>query len=165
HISRTPNGCVTSAAPFFCDYVQREILTNPIFGATPAARRHRLQLGGLTIHTTLDWQTQRAAQQAVDRYVPARTSAGKPAAEVLSQPATGAIKGMAAARRLGPDQERGKTWINFAADASHGASIGMQAGSTFKAFTLAAALDQGMPFGQRLMAPTRFRPTGYHDCD
>jgi membrane peptidoglycan carboxypeptidase len=164
HISRTPNGCVTSAAPFFCDYVQREILADPVFGATLAARRHLLQLGGLTIHTTLDWQTQRAAQQAVDRYVPGRNSAGKAAAEVLIEPGTGAIKGMAVDRKLGPDQQRGKTWINFAADASHGASIGMQAGSTFKAFTLAAALDQGMPFGERLMAPTRFRPTGYHDC-
>ena len=66
-------------------------------------------------------------------------SAGKAAAEVLIEPGTGHIKGMAVDRELGPDSERGKTWINFAADASHGSSIGMQAGSTFKAFTLAAA--------------------------
>jgi membrane peptidoglycan carboxypeptidase len=163
-IGRTSNGCVTSQAPFFCDYVQREILASPMFGPTVESRRHLLQLGGLTIHTTLDWQIQRAAQQAVDRYVPPRNSAGKAAAEVLIEPGTGAIKGMAVDRKLGPDQKRGKTWINFAADASHGASIGMQAGSTFKVFTLAAALDEGMPFGERLMAPTRFRPTGYQDC-
>ena len=74
------------------------------------------------------------------------------------------IKGMAVDRLLGPDRERGKTWINFAADADHGASIGMPAGSTFKAFTLAAALDQDMPFGTRLNAPSGFTPTGYRNC-
>jgi membrane peptidoglycan carboxypeptidase len=40
----------------------------------------------------------------------------------------------------------------------------MQAGSTFKVFTLAAALEEGMPFGRRLMAPSRFEPKGYRNC-
>lgn len=163
-VKHTPNGCVTSKAPFFCDYVQREMLANPVFGQTVEDRRKLLQRGGLTIRTTLDWKVQRAAQRALDRRVPMKNSAGKAAAEALIQPGTGEIKGMAVDRRLGPDKERGKTWINFAADASHGASIGMQAGSTFKVFTLAAALDEGMPFGERLMAPRRFQPTGYRNC-
>ncbi|WP_227022946.1 penicillin-binding protein [Actinomadura rubrobrunea] len=163
-VKRTPNGCVVSKAPFFCDYVQREILTNPVFGPTRKARERLLKRGGLTIHTTLDPQTQRAAQRAVDRHVPPTNSAGKAAAEALVEPGTGAIRGMAVDRDLGSDRERGKTWINFAADASHGSSIGMQAGSTFKVFTLAAALEDGMPFGTRLMAPRSFVPTGYRDC-
>ncbi|MFI6518281.1 transglycosylase domain-containing protein [Spirillospora sp. NPDC050679] len=158
------NGCVSSKAPFFCDYVHREILTNPVFGKTPKAREKLLKQGGLTIRTTLDWKTQRAAQRAVDRHVPHKNSAGKAAAQALVQPGTGQIKGMAVDRKLGPDKERGKTWINFAADASHGSSIGMQAGSTFKAFTLAAALEQDQPFGSRLMASDRYTPTGYRDC-
>ncbi|WP_192809965.1 transglycosylase domain-containing protein [Actinomadura rudentiformis] len=160
----TPNGCVTSKAPFFCDYVQREILTNPVFGATPKARERLLKRGGLTIHTTLDWRTQKAAQRAVDSHVPRKNSARKAAAEALVEPGTGEIKGMVVDRQLGSDKVRGKTWINFAADASHGSSIGMQAGSTFKAFTLAAALEDDMPFGTRLMAPRRFTPTGYRNC-
>jgi membrane peptidoglycan carboxypeptidase len=163
-IKDTQNGCVSSRAPFFCDYVQRELLTNPVFGAGVEERRQLLQRGGLTIQTTLDWKVQRAAQRALNRHVPVKNSARKAAAEVLIQPGTGEIKGMAVDRALGPDKERGKTWINFAADASHGASIGMQAGSTFKVFTLAAALEEGMPFGQRLVAPARFRPTGYRNC-
>jgi membrane peptidoglycan carboxypeptidase len=164
-ITDTPNGCVTSKAPFFCDYVQREILTNPIFGKNPKERERLLKRGGLTIRTTLDWQTQRAAQRAVNRHVPPRNSAGKAAAEALVKPGTGEIKGMVVDRKLGPDAERGKTWINFAADASHGTSVGMQAGSTFKAFTLAAALEEGMPFGTRFTARSRFVPSsGFRDC-
>jgi membrane peptidoglycan carboxypeptidase len=161
----TRSGCVTSSAPFFCDYVQREILTNPVFGATAKEREKLLKRGGLTIRTTLDRRTQKAAQRAVDRHVPHRNSARKAAAEALVEPGTGEIKGMVVDRRLGPDKERGKTWINFAADASHGSSIGMQAGSTFKAFTLAAALEEDMPFGTRLMAPRAFTPTGFRDCE
>ncbi|MFB4311106.1 penicillin-binding protein [Actinomadura sp. GTD37] len=159
------SGCVTSRSAFFCDYVQREILTNPVFGKTPKDREKLLKRGGLTIRTTMDPRAQKAAQRAVDQHVPPKNSAHKAAAEAMVEPGTGEIKALVVDRRLGPDKERGKTWINFAADASHGSSIGMQAGSTFKAFTLAAALDEGLPFGTRLMAPREFTPVGFRNCD
>ncbi|MCO5992774.1 penicillin-binding protein [Actinoallomurus rhizosphaericola] len=165
HVTSTPNGCVESSAPFFCDYVEREILGNPIFGKTVKARTRLLQRGGLVIRTTLDPGMQRAAQRAVDHYVPPKNSSHKAAAEALVEPGTGQVKAMAVDRELGPSEKRGKTWVNFAADSDHGTSIGMQAGSTFKIFTLAAALDQGMPFGHRLMAPDHYTPTGFRDCD
>ena len=165
NVKSTPNGCVESKAPFFCDYVQREILTNPIFGATDSARKLLLQSGGLTIHTTVDPKMQKAAQHAVDHYVPQKNSSHKASAEVLVQPGTGDVKAMVVDRALGPSEKVGKTWVNFAADGDHGTSLGMQAGSTFKIFTLAAALDQGMAFGHRLYAPDRFAPTGLRDCD
>jgi membrane peptidoglycan carboxypeptidase len=165
NVKSTPNGCVESSAPFFCDYVQREILTNPIFGPTDNARKLLLQRGGLTIRTTVDPKMQRAAQHAVDHYVPQKNSSHKAAAEVLVQPGTGAVRAMAVDRALGPSEKVGKTWVNFAADGDHGTSLGMQAGSTFKVFTLAAALDQGMAFGHRLYAPDHYAPTGLRDCD
>ncbi|NKZ08567.1 penicillin-binding protein [Actinomadura latina] len=164
-IDNVRSGCVSSKAPFFCDYVQREISTNPVFGKTAKDREKLLKRGGLTIRTTMDRRAQKAAQRAVDRHVPPKNSAHKAAAEAMVEPGTGEIKAMVVDRKLGPDKERGKTWINFAADAGHGSSIGMQAGSTFKAFTLAAALDEGMPFGTRLMAPRRFTPVGFRNCD
>jgi membrane peptidoglycan carboxypeptidase len=164
-VKSTPNGCVESSAPFFCDYVQREILTNPIFGATGNARKLLLQRGGLTIRTTVDPKMQRAAQKAVDRYVPQKNSSHKASAEVLVQPGTGAVRAMVVDRALGPSEKIGKTWVNFAADGDHGTSLGMQAGSTFKVFTLAAALDEGMAFGHRLYAADQFSPTGLRDCD
>src|SRR5262249_2470920 len=165
HVKSTPNGCVESSAPFFCDYVEREILDDPAFGATAKQRQRLLQQGGLTIRTTLDPRMQPAAQRAVDHYVPQKNSSRKAAAEALVEPGTGQIKAMAVDRKLGPSEQRGKTWVNFAADSDHGTSIGMQAGSTFKIFTLAAALDQGMPFGHRLMPPDHYTPTGFRDCD
>ncbi|MGH3376716.1 MAG: penicillin-binding protein [Actinoallomurus sp.] len=164
-VKSTPNGCVESSAPFFCDYVQREILTNPIFGASGDARKLLLQRGGLTIRTTVDPKMQKAAQHAVDHYVPQKNSSHKAASEVLVQPGTGAVRAMVVDRALGPSEKIGKTWVNFAADGDHGTSLGMQAGSTFKIFTLAAALDQDMAFGHRLYAPDHFAPTGLRDCD
>lgn len=164
-VTTTRGGCVSSEAPFFCDYVQREILTNRVFGETAEEREKLLKRGGLTIRTTMDRRAQKAAQRAVLNYVPAKNSAHKAAAEAMVEPGTGEIKALVVGRELGPDKERGKTWINFAADASHGSSIGMQAGSTFKAFTLAAALDEGMPFGTRLRAPEKYTPVGFRNCD
>ncbi|MFA1541201.1 penicillin-binding protein [Actinomadura monticuli] len=163
-VDNVRSGCVTARAAFFCDYVQREILTNRVFGETAKEREKLLKRGGLTIRTTMDPRAQKAAQRAVDQHVPPKNSAHKAAAEAMVEPGTGEIKAMVVDRELGPDKERGKTWINFAADAAHGSSIGMQAGSTFKAFTLAAALDEGMPFGTRLMAPRAFTPVGFRDC-
>ncbi len=165
HVKSTPNGCVESSAPYFCDYTQREILDNPMFGPTADARKLLLQRGGLTIRTTLEPKMQRAAQSAIDRYVPPKNADHKASAEVLVQPGTGAVRAMVVDRSLGPAEKTGKTWVNFAADSDHGTSIGMQAGSTFKVFTLAAALDKGIPFGRRLLAPDHYTPTGFRDCD
>jgi membrane peptidoglycan carboxypeptidase len=164
HITKTPNGCVSSSAPFFCDYVQREILGNPVFGKSLRQRRALLQRGGLEIHTTLDPKMQKAAQHAVDRYVPPKNSSGKAAAEVLVRPGTGEITAMAIDRKLGDSSKRGLMWVNLAADSDHGSSLGMQAGSTFKVFTLAEALRQEMAFGDKLFAPKEFIPTGFRDC-
>jgi membrane peptidoglycan carboxypeptidase len=164
HITKTPNGCVTSSAPFFCDYVQREILGNPVFGTSLRQRRALLQRGGMEIHTTLEPKMQKAAQHAVDRFVPPKNSSGKAAAEVLVRPGTGEITAMAVDRKLGDSSKRGMMWVNLAADSDHGSSLGMQAGSTFKVFTLAEALRQEMAFGDRLFAPKEFIPTGFRDC-
>jgi len=164
HITPVPSGCVEARAPFFCDYVRRELLGDPAFGRTAAARQAMLRQGGLTVRTSLEPDMQAAAQRALDHEVPPRNSAGKAAAEVLVRPGTGEITAMALDRGLGPVQNPGHTWVNFAADADHGASIGMQAGSTFKVFTLAAALEHNMPFGTKLPAPHSFVPTGYRDC-
>ena len=57
--------CMSSVAPFFCDYVRQILLSDKALGATRAERDHRLLEGGLTVKTSFDPAEQRAAQQAV----------------------------------------------------------------------------------------------------
>ncbi|MCL6537491.1 MAG: penicillin-binding protein [Acidothermus sp.] len=154
-VSAIPNGCATSRAPFFCQYVVDEILDNPVFGPTRTARTNLLLRGGLTISTTLDMRMQAAAQNAVNSVIPPdpTRNAGLAAAIDMVDPKTGAIKAMAVDRSFGAGF--GQTEVNLAADLAHGGSSGRHAGSTFKIFVLASALQQGIPTGLTLVSPNR----------
>ncbi len=166
-VSEIPNGCATSIAPYFCQYVVADFLNNPAYGTTRDARANLLRRGGLVISTTLDMNMQKAAQTAVNSVVPPdpTQNAGLAAAIDLVDPKTGAIKAMAVDRTFGGGQ--GQTEINLAADAAHDGSNGRHAGSTFKVFVLAAALEEGIPTGTRIVSPqTVTIPMGATtDCD
>ena len=140
--SKPRNGCTTSYAPFFCDYVYRSILNDPAFGKTEAARENLLRIGGLRITTTLDPLAQKAAQEAVDKKIPRKDPSKKVAAITMVRPSTGEIVAMAENRSWGV-KGAGVTTYNFNVGTNLGGSHGAQAGSTFKAFTLAAALEKG----------------------
>ncbi|WP_026128568.1 penicillin-binding protein [Nocardiopsis halophila] len=147
-VSNPSNGCVPSDQPFFCDYVVQEIEKSDRFGENETERARWLRTAGLEIHTTLDADMQEAAQDAVDKWVPRKNESKKVAAEILIEPGSGEIRSMAQSRDYGPDESQlGMTSINFTTDANRGGSTGFQAGSTFKAFALAAALEQGKGFG------------------
>jgi membrane peptidoglycan carboxypeptidase len=62
---KSPNGCQQSQAPFFCDYVVNYLMTDKSLGETKKDRKRLLQSGGLTIHTTLDLDYQKASDRAV----------------------------------------------------------------------------------------------------
>lgn len=157
-----PGGCYESAYPYFCVYVQQELLTNPAFGPTARERRRRLARGGLVIHTTLAPAKQRAAERAIAARV--RPSDPQVAAEAMVRPGTGRILALAASKRYGTG-ETAHTSYNLAADRRHGGGMGFQAGSIFKVFTLATALSQGWRFDQGFRTPGRFVPAkGYVDC-
>ncbi|MDR8409572.1 penicillin-binding protein [Nonomuraea sp. 3-1Str] len=162
-----PGGCAQSAYPFYCLYVQRELLTNVAFGATAAERRSRLATGGLVIRTALDPVAQRAAERAIRARVSPRDT--EVAAEAMVEPGTGRIRAMAASKDFGRnpgDRKNGsRTTFNLVADMAHGGGMGLQAGSTFKAFTLATALQQGWRFDQGYETPGVLVPSqGYRDC-
>ncbi|GAA3729864.1 membrane peptidoglycan carboxypeptidase [Spinactinospora alkalitolerans] len=160
------NGCMPSEQPFFCDYVVQEIEKNDRFGETETERARWLRTAGLQIHTTLDAGMQEAAQDAVDEYVPRENESRKVAAEVLIEPGSGEVRAMAQSRNYGPDESNlGETSINFTTDKDRGGSTGFQAGSTFKPFTLAAALDEGLGFGTSFNSPGSTTVTGQRNCD
>ena len=155
------NGCEGSSAPFFCDYVLEDIKALPTLGATRADRIKLLLQGGLIIHTTLDPKVQQAADSAVRQYVPPSGPYG--ASEAVVEPGTGKIQALAVNRPYGSG--KGQTRVNLATDTDHGGSQGFQSGSTFKAFTLAAALQHGLSTGFTMNAPNVLtNPGNFRTC-
>lgn len=137
-----PNGCTTSFAPFFCDYVLTVLRSDPVFGETPEERARLLDIGGLTIKTTLDRKAQVSSQNSVEERIPFDDPSGKAASITMIRPGTGEITAMAQNRKWGRSGI-GYTTVNYGAPLDANGTVGFQAGSTFKAFTIAAAFKQG----------------------
>jgi membrane peptidoglycan carboxypeptidase len=144
-------GCPGSSAGYFCDWVQRQLLSDATLGRTPEERQHRLDTGGLVVRTTLDPAVQASTQRAVSR---ARGSRAALAA-VVEQPGTGAVLAMAASVPFGFGP--GESSVNLAL----GGSTGFQAGSTFKLFVLTQAVQDGLPLSLRMYAPQRYTSTQF----
>jgi membrane peptidoglycan carboxypeptidase len=156
HPTRTGFGCAASFAPFYCDYVHAALLREQSLGRNRAQRERTLMTGGFTIRTALDPQAQRAAQRAVDRVVPRGSRVATAVAVV--QPGTGAVRALAVDRRYG--NGRDATRVNLAL----GGASGFQAGSTFKMFTLAAAIEEGVPLSTTFDSPPQVHLSGFRDC-
>lgn len=123
------------AYPYFTSYVRTLLFdeNNP-YGCSYAD----LFKGGLTIYTSLDPTMQDAAQAAVDNQR-ANMDASLDASIVAVDVKTGQVKAMT--RGVPYGQGEGESQVNIA---TGDGGTGRQAGSTFKAFTLAAAIEQGI---------------------
>lgn len=157
------SGCLGTEFPFLCDYVRRTLLEHPALGHTREARQSRLQRGGLTIKTMIDKDSQRKAEHAVGAVIGPKD----PVISTMSmiEPGTGKITAMAQSRPVmgeGP----GETFYNYAASQALGGAEGFQAGSTFKTFSAAAALAEGLSVRQRYDSPSRmdFGNTLFDSC-
>src|SRR3954469_16036620 len=145
------NGCVSSAAPFFCDYAVQYLLADRSLGKTTEDRRRLLFSGGLTVRTTVDLRFQRAADRSVRRHVNPRDRAIGGLAMVV--PGTGEVRALSQSRPMGGDAKRGETFLNYVVPKKYGDANGFQAGSTFKAFVLSAAIKKGIPLSTQISAP------------
>ncbi len=134
-----PNGCMYAAlGGFFCAYLL-DYLTGTL-GVT----RNELDNGGLTIQTTLRPDMQAAGDQAVLNTLPMGDRLA--AMYTALEPGTGNLLAMSVNRRYGcgePDCES----VVLNAAASKGA------GSTYKVFTAAAALEAGLGAGTTISTP------------
>ena len=70
------------------------------------------------------------------------------------EPGTGNVKAIAQSRPMGRNKRAGETYLNYVVPQKFGDSQCCQAGSTFKVFTLAAALEQGIPLNEVFNAPS-----------
>ncbi|HEX5089320.1 MAG TPA: transglycosylase domain-containing protein [Nocardioides sp.] len=158
------NGCVNSTAPFFCDYVINYLLQDPSLGATLQQRRNLLKNGGLTIKTTLDPNAQRDADNAVAAHV--RKTDPAIGALAIEQPGTGNVVALAQSRPMGNRKKQGETYINFTVPKEYGGANGFQPGSTFKVFTLATALEDGLPLTTSFNSgsPMTFDMSDFSNC-
>ena len=109
--------------------------------------------------------TRRAADQSVASHVdPTDQAIG---ALAMVEPRTGDVKALAQSRPMGTDKARGQTYLNYVVPQELGHSNGFQAGSTFKAFVLAAAIKQGIPLSTQINAPPAVSlvMNTFPDCD
>jgi membrane peptidoglycan carboxypeptidase len=126
-----PNGCVESVAGFFCDFLQRYLTQ------TLRISQERLENGGLTITTTLRPHLQATGERAVR----AALAPENPLAAIFTavEPGTGGVLAMSVNRRFGNDaNDPAQESVNLSVEASQGA------GSTYKVFVAAAALERGI---------------------
>ena len=165
-ITKFPNGCVSTVAEFSCDYVRRYLLTQSALGATVEERQRALERGGLTIKSNINVRMQKAANKAVKDTV-AATDSGAIGAMAMVEPGTGKVRSLAQSRPMGRDKKKGQSFINFVVPTRYGDSGGFPAGSTFKMFTVAAALKQGIDVSQTFKAPPKMTiPAGsYFACN
>ncbi|HEY7952848.1 MAG TPA: transglycosylase domain-containing protein, partial [Solirubrobacteraceae bacterium] len=112
-------------AGYFTSWVAQQVIER----YTPT----RAFTGGLKITTTLDLDLQRAAEQAIDGYLPGPE--GPTAALVAIENSTGEVRAMVGGRNYNESP------FNLATEGER------QPGSSFKAFDLAAALQDGISPG------------------
>ncbi len=157
-------------APYFIDYVKRLITYDERFevvGDTIQQRQNRLFQGGLRIETTLDMDMQTAAEDSVRSHLPYENDPS--AALVAVEPNTGYVKALVggedwfvsrkedpyAKLNLAITAEPGLGCTNIPGTqecANFAPGTGRQAGSAFKPFALAAALDDGVSLSKTYKA-------------
>ncbi|WP_163506993.1 transglycosylase domain-containing protein [Fodinicola acaciae] len=174
--SVTPNSCLPNRSiteannwGFFCDYLRIWARQQPALGPDPEQRLNRLETGGYVIRLSLNPAMQAAAQQSVD----GKAGRGAKLAQgiVLVEPGTGKIRAMAVNRTFGsppanagPETKRKYTENPLlTGDPGNQKATGFPSGSTFKMFTMLAALEQGMPLSTSYDSPDTYATPGKED--
>ncbi|QSB04884.1 transglycosylase domain-containing protein [Natronoglycomyces albus] len=152
---------------FFTDYFEKWWSQQEAFGASPEERLARLNRGGYEIVSTLDADLQARAQTAIEDQL----AVDSPYAlgSVVVEPGTGRIEVMAVNRvystnttNNGPntsvDGELGSYPNTTNPLLTSGPGLpGYQAGSTFKLYTMIAALERDMPLSTNYNSPNQYR--------
>ena len=170
HLSTPPNDCASISQlhndwGFFCDYFKDWWMRQPAFGSNPEEREENLRRGGYTVVTSIDPSIQASAMKHILNKE--KRTSKYAHGQVVIEPGTGRILSMAVNRTYSLDQSHnGKhsdpakrkyakgNYPNTVNPLLGGGSMaGYQAGSTFKIFTMLAALESGLPLSTSFYAP------------
>jgi membrane peptidoglycan carboxypeptidase len=150
-----PSGCIAAGdRGFFCDYVLDYL-------ARAGISREQVARGGLLIRTTLDPKVQASVKRAIDK-VASPTLEGIASVMSVIKPGKDAhrVIAMASNRRYGLNSDAHETM-----QPQPFSLVGDGAGSIFKIFTTAAALDMGMGINAQLEVPGSFQARGLGSSD
>jgi membrane peptidoglycan carboxypeptidase len=150
---------------FFCDYLRSWWKEQPAFGPNPQEREANLRRGGYRVITSLDPKIQASAMKHILDKEKRRSRIAH--GQVIIEPGTGRVLSLAVNRRYSLDQTGNAKHSRFKGVKGNypntvnpllggGDMAGYQAGSTFKIFTMLAALDEGMPLSTSFYSPPRF---------
>src|SRR5215212_8792372 len=150
-----PGGCIAARENgFFCDYVLEYL-------ASAGISKDQVARGGYLIRTTLDPKVQASVKSAIDG-VASPTLDGVASVMNVIKPGKDAhrVMAMASNRTYGLNGDAYETVQQLPFSL-----VGDGAGSIFKIFTTAAALDMGMGISAQLQVPGSFQAKGLGSSD
>ena len=153
--NQLPGGCIAAGdRAFFCDYVLDYL-------ARAGINKEQVARGGYLIRTTLDPKVQASVKQAIDK-VASPTLDGVASVMSVIKPGKDAhrVMAMASNRTYGFNSDANET-----VQPQPFSLVGDGAGSIFKIFTTAAALDMGMGINAQLEVPGSFQARGLGSSD
>lgn len=167
-ITTPTTGCQATSAPYFCQYVVSVIRNDPAFGETDEEREQVLYRGGLRIHTTLDWNLQNVAAEAMTLVPSSVEGMDLGAATVNVETRSGRILSITQNTQFSEDaalaEDPNYSSLVYAGDLRFGGSRGFNAGSTFKLFTLVDWLEQGRSVNEVVNGVNRVFPRMTNSC-
>ncbi len=128
------------SAPYFTSWLRPQILRIMGLGrkkTPPAVAEYRAYYGGLKIQTSLDLSMQRAAEQAIEQELP--SGSGEPTSSLVAiDNKTGEVRAMVGGPIVNGQEDYRHDPFDLATEGHR------QPGSSFKPFTLAIALEEGI---------------------
>jgi membrane peptidoglycan carboxypeptidase len=150
-----PGGCIAAGdRGFFCDYVLEYL-------ARAGISKEQVARGGYLIRTTLDPKVQSSVKSAVDEFAsPTLDSVASVMSVIRPGRDAHRVMAMASNRTYGLNDDANESMqpLPFSL-------IGDGAGSIFKIFTTAAALEMGMGIDAQLQVPGSFQAKGLGSSD
>lgn len=143
--------CSSSAYPFYCDYVMSYLSSSTKLASTQQGRDTMIAKGGLKIQTYMDPGSMKKVNDSLKADF--SNNADIAGTTAVVQPGSGGVSAIGS--NLGYGSGPGQTFINIPLNPA-------ASGSTFKVFTLAAALNSGMTESQlAFSSPCAFAPAGF----